>query len=228
MRDEPHDLVAAYALDAVDDVERRRFEKHLATCASCRNELEHLRDAAASLSVPSSTAPPAHLRDEILRAVATDAETREATRPVSRPSRRLFLTGAAATVVGVGGVGLWRNRRDEQPVTAQDILDDETSQKSRTTYAGSTVTVARNSKGQGAIRFEPALAPATGHAYTMWTGSTPNHMVNSGQFDRDGRQSTMLLNADMREVRIVAATLEKAGTTPRQPTSDPVLTIHLT
>ena len=43
-----HDLVAAYALDALDDSERREFEEHLATCEQCSEELEGLRAAAGT------------------------------------------------------------------------------------------------------------------------------------------------------------------------------------
>ncbi len=31
-----HHLTGAYALDAVDDIERARFEQHLAECEDCR------------------------------------------------------------------------------------------------------------------------------------------------------------------------------------------------
>ena len=47
MNDDIHSLVGAYAVDAVDDAERARFEDHLATCAECRAEVDSLRGAAA-------------------------------------------------------------------------------------------------------------------------------------------------------------------------------------
>ena len=48
MNDDIHGLVGAYAVDAVDDDERVRFEPHLAECAECRAEVASLRGAAAS------------------------------------------------------------------------------------------------------------------------------------------------------------------------------------
>ena len=37
-----HALSGAYAVDAVDDIERAEFERHLATCADCREEVAEL------------------------------------------------------------------------------------------------------------------------------------------------------------------------------------------
>ena len=67
MNDDIHSLVGAYAVDAVDDVERARFEEHLATCAGCRAEVESLRGAAAHLAASTDTAPPASLKASLLR-----------------------------------------------------------------------------------------------------------------------------------------------------------------
>ena len=67
MNDDIHSLVGAYAVDAVDDAERARFEDHLATCAGCRAEVESLRGAAAHLAASTDTAPPASLKASLLR-----------------------------------------------------------------------------------------------------------------------------------------------------------------
>ena len=67
MNDDIHSLVGAYAVDAVDDAERARFEEHLATCAECRAEVESLRGAAAHLAASADTAPPASLKASLLR-----------------------------------------------------------------------------------------------------------------------------------------------------------------
>ena len=67
MNDDIHSLVGAYAVDAVDDAERARFEEHLATCAGCRTEVESLRGAAGHLAATTDTAPPASLKASLLR-----------------------------------------------------------------------------------------------------------------------------------------------------------------
>jgi len=47
--DEANELLAALALDAVDDDERTQIEAHVATCPRCQSELDALRDVAAAL-----------------------------------------------------------------------------------------------------------------------------------------------------------------------------------
>ncbi|HSP60022.1 MAG TPA: anti-sigma factor [Ornithinimicrobium sp.] len=71
--DEIHDLAAAYAVDAVDEDERARFEAHLPTCPGCTVVVQELREAAADLSAGLEVAPPPDLRRRVLDAVAAEA-----------------------------------------------------------------------------------------------------------------------------------------------------------
>ena len=59
----PLDDLAAYALDALDDAERRAVDDHLARCAVCRAELAGHHEALAALA--SDEAPPASLWQRI-------------------------------------------------------------------------------------------------------------------------------------------------------------------
>ena len=97
---ELHELVAAYALNALDDDDRVAFEEHLADCEQCTAALADLRDTAAALAyVPETVAPPAALRSRIL-------ETARAERPNVVPLHR-----ARATDVGARRGGRGRGRR---------------------------------------------------------------------------------------------------------------------
>ena len=71
MNDDIHGLVGAYAVDAVDDAERARFEAHLATCAECRAEVDGLRGAASSVAALTDTPPPASLKAALMRDIGT-------------------------------------------------------------------------------------------------------------------------------------------------------------
>ncbi len=51
------ELLGAYALDAVDDVERDFVDQHLPTCARCRAEVEEHREVAALLAHSGAAAP---------------------------------------------------------------------------------------------------------------------------------------------------------------------------
>jgi len=67
MSDDIHSLVGAYAVDAVDDAERTRFEAHLADCAECRAEVDSLRGAASSIAALADTPPSASLKAGLMR-----------------------------------------------------------------------------------------------------------------------------------------------------------------
>ena len=62
-----HDLTAGYALDALDPDERARYEEHLASCETCRAELQEFWQVAGALGrAAGGPTPPASLRDRIL------------------------------------------------------------------------------------------------------------------------------------------------------------------
>jgi anti-sigma-K factor RskA len=129
-----HALSGAYAIDALDDIERAQFERHLAQCAECRAEVESLREASAMLAETTALEPPADLRSRLLAEIKTvrplppvtpapedsagdtAGDREQAPEPVAeaadgvvtplRPGRRL-LRGlvAAAAVLAVLGAG---------------------------------------------------------------------------------------------------------------------------
>jgi len=68
--DDIHGLSGAYAVDAVDDVERAQFDAHMAGCSQCQAEVASLRAAAAQMSSTTVTAPPASLRASVLRDIS--------------------------------------------------------------------------------------------------------------------------------------------------------------
>jgi anti-sigma factor RsiW len=69
--DDIHGLLGAYALDAVDDVERARFEAHMAHCSQCRDEVASLRAAASELTSITFAAPPPSLRASVLSDISS-------------------------------------------------------------------------------------------------------------------------------------------------------------
>jgi anti-sigma-K factor RskA len=68
--DRMHDLAGAYVLGALDPEERGAFERHLADCAACANEVRGLRPVVDGLgqAVPLVDPPPA-LRDRVLSSI---------------------------------------------------------------------------------------------------------------------------------------------------------------
>ena len=61
-----HALVAAYALDALDDDERVAFEAHLGSCPTCPGELAEFTEVVGELADATSSPAPGGVRDRVL------------------------------------------------------------------------------------------------------------------------------------------------------------------
>jgi anti-sigma-K factor RskA len=111
-----HTLTGAYALDALDDVERQRFERHLSGCAACMQEVTEFRATAARLAAVAAARPPDGLRPGVAEIIATTRQQPPITKGASAGadvSRRWMVRlVAAAAAIGVaaaitlGAVGL--------------------------------------------------------------------------------------------------------------------------
>ncbi len=65
-----HTLVGAYVMDAVPDTDRVAFERHLAGCEQCREEVRGLREATARMAKAAAIEPRAELRQRTLLAAS--------------------------------------------------------------------------------------------------------------------------------------------------------------
>lgn len=105
MNDDIHDLSGAYALDALDDLERARFEQHLARCPTCQRDVAEFRRTTTHLGRYAAEAPPAHLRASILGAVTETRQDRPIVDLATARRRAPWIAAAAgiaaALVIGV-------------------------------------------------------------------------------------------------------------------------------
>lgn len=69
-----HDLVAAYALNALGDEERLVFDQHLAECTDCQKELAALQPAVVGLTDDVAVEPPEAMRAAVLEAIEATAQ----------------------------------------------------------------------------------------------------------------------------------------------------------
>jgi anti-sigma-K factor RskA len=106
-RADQHTLAGPYALDALPERDRARFERHLAACQACAQEVRGLREAAARLAAATATAPPARLREQVLARVA---RTRQVP-PVQEPAGPAVLRGLRPRRGAARRVGLITSRR---------------------------------------------------------------------------------------------------------------------
>lgn len=114
----PEELLAGYALDALDDGEARQVEAHVRSCARCRRTVGELREAAALLggSVEHRVPPPA-LAFRLMAALSqatvpgTPAGGQSAPAGPKKQVTRFILPTAAAVVVALFIFGLLMNQR---------------------------------------------------------------------------------------------------------------------
>lgn len=92
-QDDVRDLLPGYALDALDDLDRRSVERLLESDADARRALDEYREVVASFAV--DTEPPAELRASVLDRVRNTPQL-AATSGSSAPSATAALPSAAA------------------------------------------------------------------------------------------------------------------------------------
>lgn len=186
-----HALVGAYAIDAVDDVERAAFERHLASCHACQLELEGLRETAALLGSSEAAVPPARLREQVLAGIENVRPLPPLTTPAADARRRSHLAtlvAAAAAVIALGaGATIWQPWNDEssqgQQLTAVErvLAAPDAEEYTQTLRNGAEVTVVRSRSLNRAVLVAEDLPPAPeGKVYELWLNHDDVGMVPAG------------------------------------------------
>jgi anti-sigma-K factor RskA len=227
---ELRELAAPYALHALDDLERRRFERHLAECPRCTAEVASFRDTAAALAYADPVAePPPELRHRVLAAAA--AEQGAVSGNVTRfpRVRRPALVAVAAVAAGVAlALGVWN-------VSLARSLDDE--REARTALASALALVADSSaerislegaEGSLVVAGDGAAAllvcrlpqPPSGMTYEAWVVQDGNPQ-RAGEFAGDGGCAAHRLTEPVAPGSVVAVTIERRGGVD-SPSGEPV------
>ncbi len=229
-----HALSGAYAVDAVDDLERGRFERHLVECADCQAEVQSLREAAAVLADDSALAPPPSLRNRVLADIATVRPLPPVV-PTAEPrsSRRPWLTLlVAASVLAVLGVGLgiWQPWTNEAPtLTASErVLRADDAQTVRLTFdGGATATLVRSvSEGRAVITTSDMPLAPDGKVYELWLQQPDGEMAPAGLMPPKADQ-TVLLEGDATDAVAAGITVEPAGGS-LEPSTEPIALFDFT
>lgn len=216
-REAVHDLVAAYALDALDESERREFEEHLAGCEQCRTELEGLRDAAAALAyVPEGPAPPPALRERVLQRVhdEKDANVVPLRRRLVLPAVATFAVAAAAAAIVLGLWGSSLSGKLDSRNAALGVLSDPAAKRMPLGTA-SQVVVAPD--GRAVVVSGLARAP-DGKTYELWVIDNKKARP-AGLFREGGTGSPVLLGRNVPRGAQVGLSLERAGGRRDHPTT---------
>jgi anti-sigma-K factor RskA len=242
-----HALGGAYALDAVDDLERVAFDRHLAECEACTVEIAEYRETVTRLAEGSWSVPPPRMREQVLaRAAATpQLPPNGHRRGVASPVARWRRLAAAAAVIGVLGIGaaattyaVQEQRLDEQRTAvaqAQQQADriqavlaapDAALHADDLTGGGRVTVVVSDTQDAGVVVLADAPPPGPDRAYQLWlvpTGSTTP--VSAGLLPAGQAQATELIQG-VRGRAMFAVSLEPAGGSPA-PSTTPLVGISL-
>lgn len=220
---ELHDLTPAYALDALDPAEARAYERHLATCERCRDELAKLQDAAGALAFATDAPPPPpHLRERILeqaRGERSNVVPLRRNRPFRVAASAAAVAATVAVAAGVWGVSAQRGLDRERSARAEltELLGDSRSRTVPLTGATGTLIVSRS--GKAGLFFDDLPEPPEGKRYHAWVigegDPVPAGVFGGGDVDH-------LIEEPVPVRATVAVTLEDGPA--ERPSSEPVIT----
>ena len=236
-----HELAAAYALDALDDEERRAFEAHLDACALCRGEVASFGDAVLALAAGAAgddaPAPAAGLRERILDAarveppnvvpIAVARERRRGTAAFLQPrvlAPALTVAAAAAVALGIWGAGVSGSLDRERAARRADasaLAAFSDPAAARGVVQNASLVVARGRGALSVAKLPPAPAGKTYQAWVIPPGEAP---IPAGLFDARGGRAVIVLGPTVGPGAIVAITLERAGGAAT-PTTKPLLAV---
>lgn len=228
---DPHLSTGAYALDALDDLERRAMDRHLNGCPACTAEVREFHEATSMLADRVAGAPPESLRPAVMAEIArTRQVSPDGPRQLPRLSWRRVLSSAAAVLIAVGaGVGgiAWENHRAtrqaqvEADRIARVMADPGRAQaQGRPSVGGSAAVYSAG----GRVVFATDRMPTApdGRTYQLWV-IRGKAIRSAGLLNlRDGTGRALI--SDVPAGASVAVTVEPDGGSD-QPTTTPILNL---
>lgn len=241
--DDLHALSGAYALNALDELERVRFERHLASCDTCTGEVGEFLETAALLGAAEAEPAPAHLRAAVLEEIAITRQDRPAVSwpsvqvpsaagwrdRIALPAAGILAILAIGLTVMVGGLNNRITAIEASTggvtsiVAAPDVqafdLGTEGGVSGRVLYSPA--------RGEAVILASGMASAPEGMAYELWFLDGDGAPRAAGLFDADDEgRAVHRITADLSSLDALAVTIEPAGGSTA-PTSEPIMVIDL-
>jgi anti-sigma-K factor RskA len=246
---ELHLLTGGYALDALPDAERAEFEKHLARCPSCAEEIRGLRETAARLAMATAITPPTGMRSRVL---AVTLHTRQlpppGRNPLARAAQRTGLRRFSLSRAGLGaGIltlaaavafllvtqqatsrQLQQAQAGNRAIAAVLAAPDARLESVPATVGGTVTAVMSLREHEAVVTAADMPAPPGTRVYQLWVMSSSGAARSAGLLTITGAGSaTPVLAAGVLPGDRLGITVEPAGGT-RQPTTTPVVVMPVT
>jgi anti-sigma-K factor RskA len=248
-----HTLTGAYALDALEEIERLQFQAHLNSCPDCAQEVHELRAAAARLGIAVSQPPPETLRHTIMAQVAVTRQSSPTPAPTTqiRPSAlsgrgqwRMRLTASAAALAAAAALVLavvsvrTEHERDTArtqlahmqamygPVTQLAAAPDARAGAGPAVRGGTAFVLASHELDAAVLLVSGLPTPPGGRIYQAWLIGH-GHPRSVGLINLETTQPNAPLQFHgLGGATKIGLTIEPAGGSP-QPTTTPIALFDL-
>ncbi|GGV31267.1 anti-sigma factor [Streptomyces spectabilis] len=239
---DPHTLTGAYAVDALDDDERRMVEEHLARCPSCVQEVRELTAAAARLGLAAAAPPRRAMKDEVLRRITTVRQEAPPSRPEPRGAAawhrvrrapRWALAACLTAAAALGGTAVWQQHQAEEAretarqaeersddLAALLAAPDARARTAKLADGARATVVVSGSRDRAALLASGMAEPPRGKVYQLWFDDKGS-MRSAGLMDRDRSTTAVLMEGPVGDATGMGITVEPAGGSA-EPTSPPV------
>jgi anti-sigma factor RsiW len=225
--------IGAYLLGALTDLERQAFERHVAGCGECRDELERLRPAADAL--PRSVEqvePPPGLKTSLMEVVESEARERAGKpAPRKRAARRIRLPSlagfrpvlvAAALALGlVAGFGVAQLGGDDDARTVAATVD-----QGRLPDASGSLRIQGDGEDGAILRVHGMPPPGGDRVYQAWV-QRDGTVVPQPTFEvRADGGGAVAVPDDLSDAEAILVTREARGGA-RAPSEQPLIRVPL-
>jgi len=238
MVEEQHrlDLIPAFALGCLDQIEQADIEEHLAICESCRQELQAYQKLAGQLPLAlAQTTPPPAIKRKLMAEVSARHVSRKDPALTEKPLswwerlstslQRSAPAWALASLVIVlllasSNLYLWRQVSQLKPAEMPVIALQNTA---FAPHAAGTIVVSRDG-AHGALVVDGLKPLGAGQQYQLWL-IKDGLRTSGGVFSVDeGGYATFYVEAPkpLASYDSIGVTIEPAGGSPG-PTGDKVL-----
>lgn len=229
-----HTLAGAYALDALSTEDRATFERHLAVCPDCQDEIASLTETASRLAAATALTPPPRLRDDVLTQIRRTPQMPPQASPNRSAAPRWLWAAAAgiAAALALGAVAFgWTQARQAEAARQAlarvvAVTSDPTARRDTATVSGGgsvTLVVA----GQRAVllaRNLPALPDGRGYQLWLLTPGTTPVSAGIGAVATAASHPWQRYLSTLRAGQQVAITVEPAGGS-QQPSTAPLVVL---
>jgi anti-sigma-K factor RskA len=206
-----HALAGAYALDALNDIERATFDRHAAECEVCAVEAAELQETVGRMAEVSWSVPPPRMRRAVLAEVSRTRQVGGRRRDSGRAApaaptqwrRRAGLAVAAAVLVAGGGAATWAVLHQQQEGVRKDLrvaqaqarqISDVMSAPDAQIHRGGQVTVVFSpARDAGVAILDNLPDPGRTRAYELWAIRDGGQAISVGLLDPGINTATVLV-----------------------------------